>query len=121
MPAVEAIHRTIAYAAIPLIAAGIGWSLFLAVTRRLAGSAFEPFQAAVVSLLVVAAAGGAVLLASGARPADGLHLLYAGVALAVVPLARSFMARRGGRRAAALMLAAFAVLGALMWRLLTTG
>ena len=121
MPAVETIHRLIAYAAIPLITAGIGWSLFLAVTRRAGGAAFEPFQAAVVSLLIVGAASGAVLLASGARPADGLHLLYAGVALAIVPLARSFMARRGGRGTAPLMLAAFAVLGALMWRLLTTG
>lgn len=121
MPAVEAIHRLIAYATIPLIAAGISWSVFLAVTRRAGGAAFERFQAALVSLLIVGAASGAVLLASGARPGDGLHLLYAGVALALVPLARSFMGRRGGPGAAALMLAAFGVLGALIWRLLTTG
>jgi hypothetical protein len=75
----------------------------------------------VVSLLIVGAASGAILLATGARPADGLHLLYAAIALAVVPLARSFTGRSNRRGTATLLLAAFVVLGAVLYRLLTTG
>ena len=117
----EAIHRLLAYGAIPLIVAGIGWSILLVAARRAGGAAFDRFQAAVVSVLFVGSVSGAVLLASGARPTDGLHLLYAAVALAMVPLARSFTARSGQRATAALLLAAFVVLAALLYRLLATG
>lgn len=117
----DAIHRLIAYVAIPLVAVGIGWSVVLALAGRAGGAAFERFQAAVVALLIVGIASGAILLATGARPADGLHLLYAGIALAVVPLARSFTGRPSVRRTAALLLAAFVVLGAVLYRLFTTG
>lgn len=121
MPAVEAIHRLLAYAATVSIVVGIGWSILLAAAGRPGGSAFDRFQAAVVSMLLVGSAGGLILLATGARPADGLHLLYAAIALAVVPLARSFTRRPGGRGAAALLLAAFVALGAVLYRLFTTG
>ena len=121
MVTVDAIHRLLAYVAILFIAAGIGWSVLLAFAGRAGGAAFERFQAAVVSLLIVGGASGAILLATGARPADGLHLLYAAIALAVVPLARSFTGRLSGRGTAALLLAAFVVLGAVLYRLLTTG
>ena len=117
----DAIHRLIAYVAIPSIAAAIGWAVVLAVADRAGGAAFERFQAAFVALLIVGVASGGILLATGARPADGLHLLYAGIALAVVPLARSFTGRPSGRGTAVLLLAAFAVLGAVLYRLFTTG
>lgn len=120
-PDVEAIHRLIAYGAISLIVIGIGWSIILVVARRAGGAAFDRFQAAVVSVLFVGSVSGAVLLASGMRPTDGLHLLYAAAALAMVPLARSFTGRSGQRATAALLLAAFVVLGALMYRLIATG
>lgn len=119
--AVDAIHRLLVYVAIPFIAAGVGWSVLLAVAGRAGGAAFDLFQAAVVSLLIVASASGAILLVTGSRPADGLHLLYAGIALAVIPLARSFTGQERGRGTAALLLAAFVVLGAVLYRLLTTG
>lgn len=121
MPAIEAIHRVTAYAAIALIATGIGWSLVLAATRRTPGPAFERFQAAVVSILIVGAASGAIILVSAARPSDDLHFAYAGIAVGLIPLARSFVDRRGGPAAAPLMLAAFVALGALVVRLLATG
>jgi hypothetical protein len=117
----EAIHRLIAYGAIPLIVTGIGWSIIHVVARRAGGAAFDRFQAAVVSVLSVGSVSGAVLLASGTKPTDGLHLLYAAGALAMVPLARSFAGRSGQRAPAALLLSAFVVLGALLYRLLTTG
>lgn len=117
----DGIHRLLAYVAVAVTVAGIGWSVFLVAAGRTGGPAFERFQAAVVSLLVVGAASGLVLLATGARPADGLHLLYTIVATALIPLARSFLGRMSGRAAAGLLLAAFVVLGGLIYRLFTTG
>jgi len=106
----DGIHRLLVYAGVAITVAGIGWSLLLVFTGRAGGPPFERFQAAVVSVLAV-----------GARPADGLHLLYATVAIALIPLARSFLGRANGRAAAALMLAAFVVLGGVVYRLFTTG
>lgn len=117
----DTIHRLLAYAAVAGTAAGIGWSVFLVLGRNPGGPGFERFQAAVVSVLVVGAASGAILVASGARPADGLHLLYAVIAIGLVPLARSFLGRTNRRSAGALLLAAFVVLGAVLYRLFTTG
>lgn len=117
----DGIHRLLAYAVVAITVAGIGWSVLLVFTGRAGGLAFERFQAAVVSVLVVGAASGLVLLATGARPAEGLHLLYALVAIALIPLARSFFGRANGRAAAVLLLAAFVVLGGVMYRLFTTG
>ena len=100
---------------------GITWSLVLLVTGRPGGPRFEQAQAAIVSVFVIAAASGGLLLLSGAQPGEGLHFLYAAVALAVVPLARSFLGRASPRLAAALLLVAFVVLGAVTYRLFTTG
>lgn len=117
----DTIHRVIADAAFIGIAVGIGWSALVAVSGRTGGPAFERFQAALVSLLIVVAASGLLMLATGARPADGLHLLYAVIAIALIPLARSFTGRTTGRATAALLVAAFVVLGAIGYRLLATG
>lgn len=117
----NALHLALAYAAVAGAVIGTGWSAILVITRRAGGPAFERFQAAVVAALVVGAASGLVMLAGGARPTDGLHLLYAAIAVALIPLARSFMSRSGGRGPAALLLVAFIVLGALLYRLFTTG
>ena len=117
----DGIHRLLAFGIVAITVVGIGWSAILLVTRRAGGPAFERLQAAVVSVLVVSAASGLVLLATGARPADGLHLLYAIVAIALIPLARSFVGRASSRAAGALLLAAFIVLGGVVYRLFTTG
>ncbi len=120
-PDTNAIHLVLAYVVVGAVVGGVGWSAVLAMTGRAGGAAFERFQAAVVSLLVVAAASGLLLLAAGARPTDGLHLLYAAVAIALIPLARSFFGRAGGRGATVLLLVAFVVLGAVVYRLFATG
>lgn len=117
----DVLHLALAYAAVAGVATGIGWSAILVVTRRAGGPAFERLQAGIVAALIVAAASGLVRLATGASPADGLHLLYAALAIGLIPLARSFMGRAGGRGPAALLLVAFVVLGALVYRLFTTG
>lgn len=117
----DQIHRLLAYVAVVIVAAGIGWSLLLALAGRAGGPTFERFQAAVFSVFIVGAASGLVLLATGARPAEGLHLLYAVVAISLIPLARSFIGRASARAAGALLVAAFVVLGGIVYRLFTTG
>lgn len=101
--------------------AGAAWSAAHAVTARGGGRRFERFPAVVEAVLIVAAASGLILLVVGEAPADGLHLLYAAVAIAIVPLARSFLGQASTRSAAGFLAVAFAVLGALVWRLFTTG
>lgn len=116
----NALHFLLAYAAVAGAAIGIGWSAIHLVTRRAGGPAFERLQATVLAVFIVGAASGLILLAAGGRPADGLHLLYAVVAIALIPLARSFLGR-GGRGPAAFMLVAFVALGGVLYRLFTTG
>lgn len=117
----DAIHRLLAYSAAAASVVGVGWTLVLSLRSRSGGSGFERFQAAVVSLFVVGAASGLLLLLGGARPAAGLHLVYALIAIAVIPLARSFNGRTGPRGTGLLLLVAFVVLGAVTYRLFTTG
>lgn len=117
----DALHRVLAYGAVALAVVGIGWAALIVGSSREGTRTFERFQAGVVSLLIVASASGALLLISGSSPSDSLHLLYAGVAVAVIPLARSFLGRASRRRAGLLFLAAFVVLGAVVYRLFTTG
>jgi hypothetical protein len=117
----DAIHRVIAFATVAAVTLGIGWSALLIASRRAGGPGFERFQAAVVSLIVVGAASGLLLLASGTRPAETIHLLYAVVAIGLIPLARSFLGRASGRASAALLLVALVALGGILYRLFTTG
>lgn len=117
----DGFHRLLAYAAVATTAVGIVWSLLLIDRQRPDVPGFERLQATVVSLIIVGAASGTVLLVMGAQPADPLHLLYAAIAVVVIPLARSFAGRTIERRSAILLLAAFAALGAIIYRLFTTG
>lgn len=117
----DAIHRLLAYGAVAVAIAGLGWSALVALRGKEETSSFERFQAGAVSLLIVASASGVLLLITGSSPSDPLHLLYAGVAIAVIPLARSFRGQASHRRTALLALAAFVVLGAIIYRLFTTG
>ena len=117
----NAIHRVLADLTVIVAIVGIGWSLFLLALRREAGPWFERFEALVVSMVIVTAVSGLTLLMAGLRPTEGLHLLYALIAVAIIPLARSFLGRTRGRARLAFIAVAFAVLGAVIYRLFTTG
>jgi len=70
---------------------------------------------------IVAILSGGLLLATGARPADPLHLLYA-VAVLVVPLGARYLVRPGRVRRDAGVLALAAIVGlAVIVRLVQTG
>lgn len=117
----DAVHRLIGFATVAAVAIGIGWSALLVIAGRAGGPRYEWFQAAVVSLVIVGATSGLLLLASGARPADAIHLLYAVIAIGLIPLARSFLGAASGRGRIALLLVAFVALGGILYRLFTTG
>jgi hypothetical protein len=73
---------------------------------------------AVIGLQVAA---GALELATGARPTEGLHLLYGLAALGVLPLAANFASDAPPGARAWVQVAACAVLLLLAWRLASTG
>jgi hypothetical protein len=117
----DTLHRLLADGAVIGAIIGIGWSAVLVITRRTGGPAFERLQASVVAALIVGAASRLVVLASDARPADGLHLLYAVIVIGLIPLARSFLGGSVRRRPAAPLLVAFVAMGAVPYRPFTTG
>jgi hypothetical protein len=116
----DSIHRILGYVAIVAVAVGIGWALVATRRGALGGRRFERFQALVVALVVLASFAGLGVLISGKQPKEGLHLVYAAIAMALLPLARSFIPATD-RRAAIASLAAFMVLGFVLYRLFATG
>ena len=114
------IHRLLAYLAVAGVAFGLGGSA-LGLLRRGHEAVADWIQAAVLSLLVVVGVGGLVVVVEDGRPADGLHFVYATIAIGIIPLARSFAGRASGRSAAILLLATFVVLAGLLYRLFATG
>jgi heme A synthase len=75
---------------------------------------------AAIALVALDALVGAVVVLSGARPADGLHFLYAALALAILPAARFWGGRARGPRASLLAIAGMVLLGFTL-RLFQTG
>ncbi|MDQ3871933.1 MAG: hypothetical protein M3301_10025 [Chloroflexota bacterium] len=117
----DSLHLALALLAVAL-------SLLLAGVTGLdvARQRWHPFLAdrlilALLGALVLACAVGATIALRGRPPADLLHLLYSGLALAVVPVAR-YLARSGTprRRAAIVGTGTLLLLGFLV-RLFMTG
>ena len=115
------LHRFIAIGSAGVVGLGIAWALALVAVGRPGERAFEAFQALVVTALVIGAASGLVRLAGGTAPREGLHLLYAALALATIPVARSFAGPGSERGRTLALLAAFVVLAFLVYRLFGTG
>ncbi len=113
------VHRVlaivVAFSGVVAAVVALGWWRFgrpgrLAVDRAVLGA---------IVVVLVAIGSGVVLLALGSRPADGLHLLYAAVALLVLPAVR-FPAAFARRRGLAIGVGGL-VLVALVVRLAQTG
>ena len=116
----ESAHKILAFVALAAIGLGMAWSFVLAVTARSGGRNFERFQALMVATFLLAAGVGVAQLASGLRPADGLHLLYGAVAIVLIPVGRSFLVGKP-RRDGLLMLLVFGGLAGVLFRLFSTG
>ncbi len=78
-------------------------------------------EAVLLSAVGATIAGGLGLLVGGARPREQLHLVYAGIAFAVLPVANSIARRSGPRTQAWVALAATAVILVVILRLFGTG
>jgi hypothetical protein len=74
---------------------------------------------AALALVMIGIVLGLVILVTGGRPADPLHLLYAAVSLVVLPIAR-FWDRLARRRPLAIGIGGLIVVG-LVFRLFQTG
>jgi hypothetical protein len=114
------IHQVLAYAAVIGVAIVAAWTLVLVVTKRSPGRGYARAQASMVGIVALAAIVGVVVFVSGARPADGLHLLYGAVAILLIPFARSFL-RGVARRDTLILLVAVVALGGVIYRLFATG
>jgi hypothetical protein len=117
---VQTVHGFLADVAVAVVAVALLWCLILAVLARPGGRWFDRLQRVVTLSIAVAAAVGVIAFVLGARPDDGLHLLYGGLAVIILPVARSFRSGES-RRDALLMLAGCALLGGVLYRLFTTG
>ena len=113
-------------ATVALLAAG-GWSALA--TRRSGGTrdhrfAVDRLVLVVIGLVLANGLVGLVLIGTGARPADALHLLYGPAALATLPvgvwLSRRASAAAPHRREAWLVVATIVLLG-IELRLFMTG
>ena len=118
---IDDLHLLLAFIAAGVVIGGVAWSAALAFTGRSGGAAYVSFQAAVVAILLVAAASGLVLLVIGHGPTEGLHFIYAAIAIAIIPLARSFFGGARERRQVSLLLLTFMILGVLVFRLFASG
>jgi hypothetical protein len=117
---VEAIHMALAYVATATVVIGIGWSLASMRVPSVRPTWFGRFHVLVVALLATTAIAGLAEYASGPQPREGLHFLYAAIAIGVIPLARSFVPA-ADRRANVAAAAAFVVLAFVIYRLFATG
>ncbi|HYU50585.1 MAG TPA: hypothetical protein VEO91_11740 [Candidatus Limnocylindria bacterium] len=116
----ETIHRILGYVAVVAVVVGIAWSVVVTRNPALGDRRFIRFQAFAVVLLIVVSVAGLGVLISGPQPKEGLHLVYAAIAMALLPLARSFVPATD-RRSGIAALAAFVVLGFVLYRLFATG
>lgn len=116
----ELVHRVLAYVAVAAVGVGVVWSVLAAVRPTIDRRRLDRFGFGVVVLFLVAGVAGAVQLASGGRPREDLHLVYAVIAIGLIPLARSFLVGNS-RREAWVIVAAYLVLGGLLFRLFGTG
>ena len=118
----QAIHAILAIAAIVAVVVGLVWAAVLALKGRSGGgggSLSDRFQAVLIGVILLAAIAGAAVFVTGARPADGLHVVYGAVAILLIPFARSFVGGGTGRDRV-IMLVAVVALGGVMYRLIAT-
>jgi len=116
----QVIHQVLAYAAIVAVIVVLAWTVFIAVTKGTPGRGYDRAQASMVGIIALAAIVGAASFITGARPADGLHLVYGVVAILLIPFARSFL-RGIARRDTLILLVAVVALGGVVYRLFATG
>ncbi|HET9052193.1 MAG TPA: hypothetical protein VFO60_10865 [Candidatus Dormibacteraeota bacterium] len=95
----ESVHRTLGLALVAVAAVGTVWAFvsgLLGRTSRALRAFVRLCALAVVAQVVV----GLLLLATGHRPADALHLVYGGVVLLCIPSGIAYATGGDARREA---------------------
>ncbi len=115
------LHVTLALASLAAILVVAGEGAVRLVSARPPGRAAAASSGAVAILLGMTAAGGLALLAGGQRPKEFLHLVYALLALGLVPLADALAAQASPRRRALARLGGALVAAGVIARLFATG
>ncbi len=115
------LHVTLALASIVAMLLVAGEGTVRLVRARPPAKAASVGLGAVAILLGMTIAGGLALLAGGQRPKEFLHLVYALLALGLVPLADSLAARASPRRRALARLVGGLVAAGVIARLFATG
>jgi hypothetical protein len=79
------------------------------------------FRVGLIGITAVQLALGALLYATGERPAESLHILYGVAALAAIPLAATFALEAPPKARAGALAAGAGLMLAMIWRLWVTG
>ncbi len=115
------LHVTLALASIVAMLLVAGEGAVRLVRAQPPAKAASAGWSAVAVLLGMTAAGGLALLAGGQRPKEFLHLVYALLALGLVPLADSLTAQASPRRRALARFLGALVAAGVIARLFATG
>jgi hypothetical protein len=115
------LHLLLALASLAVMVLVAGEAAVRLVAARPPGRLAAVGSGAVTILLGMAAAGGLALLLAGQRPREWLHLVYALVALGLVPLTGSLVAQASPRRRALARLLGALVAAVVILRLFATG
>lgn len=119
--AMDSLHLGLALVTVAVTVLLLALSAFALVTDRWDRLLADRLILAVLASLALASAVGALIALTGRPPADILHLLYSGLAVAALPIAR-YLGRSGTRRrrAGIVSIGALILLGFLA-RLFMTG
>jgi hypothetical protein len=115
------LHLLLALASLAVMVLVAGEAAVRLVRAQPPGRLAAAGSGAVTILLGMAAAGGLALLLDGQRPKEWLHLVYALLAFALVPLADSLAAQATPRRRAVARLLGALVALVVLARLFATG
>ena len=115
------LHRAVAEIAVGFVLVLAGWSTALALRRQPPGRFFIAALLAVFAAMALVVVLGLLVLVSGHRLHDPLHLLYGAVGLVAVPAAIVLAARRPASQQAMTMVIAAIVLLVVLLRLFQTG
>ena len=85
------------------------------------GNVLAKMRVGVVVIAALQVVIGALLYATGRRPAETLHLLYGGVAVAAIPLAASFAFEAPPKAKAGALAGGAGLMLVMIWRLWVTG
>lgn len=114
-------HGLVGQIALVLAVIAVAWSIALLVTRRAAGPHLGGNLVSVFLAVTVAAALGVATFVSGVPLRDGLHVVYGGLALGVLPGVALIAAGRSAREQSIVVAIGAIVMVILIGRLIQTG